>query len=320
LRQCGGSAALWAYGGHFNEKEGDMFIPYKVDVPMQRWPIANFVLIGLTVMISFALFVPLHEWEEQRLGGMNDPAIQHWLDQQGMRVEGSNPAPSVIDSFMLQPGNFHLSQLVGNLFLHGGFWHLAGNMLFLFVFGNAVNAKLGHARYLAIYFGSGIVESLVWLVAGHGSPCMGASGAIMGIVGAFVLLYPTNDVSVGYMFTWYYSGTLEISAMWVIAMYVAFDIWGLVTGGNAGVAYLSHVIGFLTGAAAATGLLWFKVTAAEVNERSLLQVWGVMPEVDDGTKGATEAFAAHMPAKPPVAPARRPAVRKPAETGPIPLE
>jgi len=296
-----------------------MFIPYKVDVPMQRWPIANFILIGLTVIISFGLFFPLDDWAREHRAARNvDPAIQKLLEADGIQVN-DEPPPSVIDSFMLEPANFHVTQLIGHMFLHADFWHLAGNMLFLFVFGNAVNAKLGHLQFLAIYFLTGIVTGLVWMLAGPGNPCLGASGAIMGIVGAFLLLYPTNDVSVGYMFTMFYRGTFEISAMWVIALYVAFDVWGLVGRSNSGVAYLSHVIGFSTGALSAAALLWFKVAEMDSNEKSLLQVWGWMPHVDDGKKGATEIFAAHVPAKP--VPVRRPpAPRKPVDTGPIPLD
>ena len=80
----------------------------------------------------------------------------------------------------------------------------------------------------------GVLESGIWVVAGPKAPCLGASGAIMGIIGAFLLLYPLNDVSVGYMFTFFYSGVYALSAMWVIAVYIAFDIWGLIRGGNSG--------------------------------------------------------------------------------------
>ncbi len=296
-----------------------MFIPYKVDVPMQRWPIANFILIGLTVIISFGLFFPLDDWTREHRAARNlDPEFQKMLEAEGIQVS-DEPPPSVIDSFMLEPAHFRVTQLIGHMFLHADFWHLAGNMLFLFVFGNAVNAKLGHVQFLAIYFLTGIVTGLVWLLAGPGNPCLGASGAIMGIVGAFLLLYPTNDVSVGYMFTIFYRGTFEISAMWVIALYVAFDVWGLVGRSNSGVAYLSHVIGFSTGALSAAALLWFKVTEMDSNEKSLLQVWGWMPHADDGKKGAAAVFAAHVPAAP--MPVRRPpAPRKPVDTGPIPLD
>ena len=299
-----------------------MFIPYKVDVPMQRWPVANWVLIGLTVLISLAMFGPLAEWENQRMGPMRylPPEVQKAMRDAG--VVSAEPEPSIVDAFMLQPRNFRVTQLVGNLFIHAGFMHLAGNMLFLFVFGNAVNAKLGHFKYVLVYLGVGVLESGIWVVAGPKAPCLGASGAIMGIIGAFLLLYPLNDVSVGYMFTFFYSGVYALSAMWVIAVYIAFDIWGLIRGGNSGVAYLAHVVGFGAGAASAATMLWFRFVEMDQNERSLLQAWHFMPEVDAGATprraidGDTPEHAVRATARRAVAPV----VRKKRDEGPIPLD
>ena len=76
-----------------------------------------------------------------------------------------------------------------------GVLHLLGNLLFLFTFGNAVNAKLGHLPFLALYFGSGAFAGLAWLLLGSRVPVLGASGAIMGITGAFLVLYPLNEIS-----------------------------------------------------------------------------------------------------------------------------
>jgi membrane associated rhomboid family serine protease len=297
-----------------------MFFPYRVDVPMARWPIANFVLIGITVLISFAMFLPLSEW-----AGDNDPVPPEVAE--ALRTAGIEPvAPpqsSAVDFFLLQPNNFRFPQLVGSLFIHAGLFHLLGNMLFLFVFGNAVNAKIGHASYIALYLGIGIMESIVWLMIGPGNPILGASGAIMGIVGVYLFLYPLNEVSVGYLLTFYYRGVFQISGMWLIAIYVAFDIWGLATTNNGGIGYLAHVAGFCVGAAVTWLLLKYHVVEMDAQEKSLLQVWGLMPHHEDVPKPAPRPKAPMGAARPAgTAPAMRPPPppRPKRDEGPIPLD
>jgi len=258
-----------------------IFVPYKVDVPMARWPIANFILIGFTFLFSIAMFSPLNQWAESQQ-----------LNQIGL----DTAYPAIVDYVLLQPHNFHISQLVGNLFIHEGVLHLVGNMMFLFVFGNAVNAKLGHAKFIAIYLVVGIVESTLWVLVGPGVPCLGASGAIMGIVGAFLLLYPLNDVSIAYWIFFMFMGVKEFSAMWVIAFYFAFDVWGLVSSGNSGVAYLAHVVGFLTGAAITSAFLKYNVVEMDHGEKSLLQHWGYMPH-EETPLAPSSLLASTAPAK-----------------------
>lgn len=296
-----------------------MFLPYKVDVPMQRWPIANWVLIALTCLISFAMFGPLGEWADSASPIANlPPKLVQELHIEGLTIERSYPP--IVDSFLLQPQNFHVAQLLGNLFIHANFLHLAGNMLFLFVFGNAINAKLGHLRFIALYMAVGVVESIVWVLTQPHSPCLGASGAIMGIIGAFLILYPLNNVSVAYCFTLFYRGAFEISAMWVIAVYLAFDVWGVFTGHGA-VAYLAHITGTATGLAAMAGMLWLGWVTSDRMERNLLQVLGWLPEAseDDAPAWArTSKIATSQGAMVPKARPQRVAPQR--DQGPIPLD
>src|SRR5215207_6421198 len=144
-------------------------IPLTLDVPMKRVPWANWALLLATVVVSLAV-----------------PYAEH---QHG----GLTPGGSVRQQYsplVLQRDRFAPYQLVTALFQHADLIHLFGNMLFLFVFGNAVNAKLGHAGFLAAYLGIGVLEGLAWLAVGAGSAVLGASGAIMGICGMFLVLYP----------------------------------------------------------------------------------------------------------------------------------
>ena len=236
-----------------------MFIPYKVDVPMQRWPLANFALILGTSAISIYFFAT----------GMED-----------------NPA---FDYFLLQPDQFKFTQLVGSALVHADIIHLLGNMLFLWTFGNAVNAKMGHLGYLGLYFGTAIFASIIWCFFGpHASilgialpmraSALGASGAIMGVIGAFLVLYPRNDVSIGYFFL-LRLGTLEASAYWVIGTYIVLDLWGMLQAAQ-GVGYLAHVAGTAFGFAATFGAVYWGFFAPDPYEENLLQLWSVRPRGD----------------------------------------
>src|SRR5947209_19825054 len=150
-------------------------IPLTVDVPMKRLPWANWGLILTTVVISLA--VPSATAE---VTIRSREVLTHY-----------HYSPLV-----LQREGFAAYQFVTALFQHADLIHLFGNMLFLFVFGNAINAKLGHGGFLASYLGIGVLVHLVWLAVGGGEAYLGASGAIMGVCGMFLVLYPRNDVRV----------------------------------------------------------------------------------------------------------------------------
>lgn len=217
-----------------------MIIPINVDVPMQRYPIANWVLIAVTMVISIYALTATD---------MNEP----WM--------------------YIGPGEyFSAPALIGNLFIHLDILHLIGNMLFLFVFGNAINAKLGHLQFLACYLLIGITEGLIWAMIGPG-PAAGASGAIMGLTGMFIVLYPRNEVTIFY---WFYaaSDTFEVSAYIVIATYFGFDLWGLTKGADAGVAFLAHIAGSLAGFAIASGLVLTGLITSDEGEQNLYEALG----------------------------------------------
>jgi membrane associated rhomboid family serine protease len=153
--------------------------------------------------------------------------------------------------------------------------HLLGNMYFLWLFGNAVNARLGHWQYLALYFLTGIVANLAMLWFGPHEPSLGASGAIMGIMGAFLILYPRNEVRSLFVFFLFFR-RVDISAYWMLIAYFAMDVLGVIQGGGV-IAHLAHVTGFLSGALAVGFLTWKGILAPHRNEENLLKLLGVMP-------------------------------------------
>ena len=149
------------------------------------------------------------------------------------------------------PGSVYLTLFV-SMFMHGGIAHIAGNMWFLFIFGDNVEDDFGHVRYLIFYLLSGILASLAHVAmnaSGPGAeiPSLGASGAISGVMGAYLLLHPRNPVRV-----------ILIRVFTIVPAFVAVGIWfvfqivsgmGLLGGGQQddGVAYAAHVGGFLAG-------------------------------------------------------------------------
>ena len=146
--------------------------------------------------------------------------------------------------------------LLMSMFMHGGIAHIAGNMLFLWIFGDNIEDRLGHIRYLIFYLLCGVLASLAHvfataLLATDQSsllvPSLGASGAISGVLGGYILLYPTRRVTV-----------LLFRFLTVVPAYVAIGIWfgfqlisglGMLGGGSqqGGVAYAAHVGGFVAG-------------------------------------------------------------------------
>src|SRR5262249_33442773 len=153
--------------------------------------------------------------------------------------------------------------------------HLLGNMLFLFVFGNAINSKLGHGGFLASYLGIGTLESVVWLLVGRGPACLGASAAIMGLFGMVLVLAPGIRVAV-FCAEWEVpwltrSGTTEVPGWGIVVLYLAFDVWGALAHRDEGVGYVSHLVGAALGVGLAVTLLKTDCLRPAPGEQTLLQ-------------------------------------------------
>lgn len=209
-----------------------MFLPLQVDVPMARWPIANFLLIAIITVVSVASF----------------------FDALGLST----------DRMVLN--GWGLTGLFGHVFLHADSVHLIGNMLFLWVFGNAVCAKIGNFAYLFAFTGFGLIAAIAHNFF-DGAPAIGASGAINGVVGAFLILYPLNSISCLY-FIGIAVGHCTLSSGWVILCWLLYDIFGAAAGGG-NVAYWAHLGGFAAGAGLCLGMLHLQWLKMRDTERSL---------------------------------------------------
>jgi membrane associated rhomboid family serine protease len=141
-----------------------------------------------------------------------------------------------------------------SMFLHGGWLHLIGNMLFLFVFGRSIEDRFGHGRFLLMYFAAGVGAAFVQVITNAGShvPTIGASGAIAGILAAYFICYPSARITtlIPLFFFW----TIELPAIlllgyWFLIQFVAgYQMLAIETATSGGVAWWAHVGGFVVGA------------------------------------------------------------------------
>ena len=136
--------------------------------------------------------------------------------------------------------------LVTSMFLHNGWLHVGGNMLYLFVFGDDIEEALGWWRFLLFYIASGILAGLAYVAtnADNVGSMVGASGAIAGVLAAYLMLRPCAKLWVLVLFR-----PVKIAAMWAIGLWVAFQFYDIAQGEDDGVAYAAHLGGLAAGAA-----------------------------------------------------------------------
>ena len=138
------------------------------------------------------------------------------------------------------------------MFLHGGLLHIGGNMLYLWIFGNNIEDKLGHFRFLIFYLVSGIIASYAHAISSPSSniPMIGASGAVSGVLGAYILLFPHARVHT-LIFFGFFIQIVKIPALIVIGFWAIIQVInGILSQGllpQGGVAWFAHIGGFLTG-------------------------------------------------------------------------
>ena len=148
--------------------------------------------------------------------------------------------------------------LLTSMFMHAGFMHIAGNMLFLWIFGDNVEHRFGARRFAAIYLLSGLAGALAQILLNPGSviPMLGASGAIAGVLGAYLVLFPRNTVKT-LVFYWIMSlPAFVVIGFWILSQFLG-GFGSIVNGGAGGVAYAAHIGGLIAGLVLASGLRMF---------------------------------------------------------------
>jgi rhomboid family protein len=142
--------------------------------------------------------------------------------------------------------------LLSSMFLHGGWFHLIGNMMFLWVFGNNIEDSMGHVKFALFYVITGVAAALAQMVVNPDStiPMVGASGAVSGVLGGYILLYPHARVYT-FVFLGFYATTVQLKAWVMLGYWIALQILGglptLAGADRGGVAFFAHIGGFVAG-------------------------------------------------------------------------
>jgi membrane associated rhomboid family serine protease len=214
------------------------------------------------------MFVPLHDTNPTRFvrlplvtwGIIAGCALVHLVIGSAL-VFGTETARAAVYVFGLVPAVFNdivnlpaewrvLPETAGPLtymWLHADWMHLLGNMLFLWVFGDNVEDAMGHLRFLVFYLICGIAGGLAYALLGpqaSEAPLVGASGAVSGVVAAYLVLYPR--VRVWILLFWRLP--LPLSALWCLGGWILFQFWQLFFSGESQVAWLAHIGGLTAGA------------------------------------------------------------------------
>ena len=179
-------------------------------------------------------------------------------------VDIETPVPTVVTIFT-------------SMVIHGGFMHLAGNMAFLWVFGDNIEDLLGHVKYLVFYLLAGVAATLSqWAINSDSqAPLIGASGAISGVLGAYLMIYPNNKVKALIIF--FFITVVEMRAVWLLGAWL---VWQLIQGSlslgmadSVSVAFFAHIGGFAAGVLLAAA---YKLAVGEpvIPRRSRRNPWG----------------------------------------------
>ena len=227
-----------------------MFLPIHTDRPLRRSPVVNLTIITLNVAVFFV---------QQR-------------------------SPAFTESLLLRPSDPTLLGFFGSAFLHANLWHLLGNMVFLYIFGNNLNDKLGHAAYAGLYAGgilaSGLAHSLIEV-----APVLGASGAVSAVTGAYLVLFPRSRIAILLLFL--FVTVVYVPSLYFIGLFFLLDVFQSARGWSDGTAHMAHIGGTLYGIGVGFLLLGTNlVPRDQMDALALLRRWKLRREHNRGLRGS----------------------------------
>ncbi len=211
-------------------------IPFKDNIPTRTTPVVTIVIIVLNCVA--------HIYQQLLPMGDNVALVQ---------LLGVVPARVTYLPAWFFPGIQNPAvSLVSSMFMHGGWLHLGGNMLYLWIFGNNVEDAMGHLRFIAFYLICGVAAAAAQIIAEPGSliPMVGASGAVSGILGAYLILHPFARVKTLIIII-FFIRVIELPAIIVLGVWFMLQIFNSMSApsGAAGVAWNAHIGGFIVGLA-----------------------------------------------------------------------
>jgi membrane associated rhomboid family serine protease len=210
-------------------------IPLKDDNPAHCFPLVNLglILINLVVFI-YPIFYQKPAPEDMVLTlGFIPFELSHWTD-----LPPANLVPLPLT-------------MISSMFVHAGLLHIFGNMIFLWVFGDNIEDRLGHLRYLAFYLACGVTAALVHgvLFADSRVPTVGASGAVSGVLAAYLILFPRARVTTLFIFV-IFIRTIRLPAFMLLGLWIALQVVNAVNSFASqagGIAWFAHIGGFVAG-------------------------------------------------------------------------
>lgn len=233
-----------------------MFLPIS-DAPNPKGvPVVTAALVAVNVAVFLLFNLPLGS----RQADMSSPAFQEYIEVMAQELQGRvdlrelAARTSAFDLFTFEhgyrPAAPQLPDLLTAMFLHGGFMHLFGNMLFLWIYGDNVERQLGGVAYLFWYLVTGAAATLTHALVFSSSevPLVGASGAISGVLGFYFVFFPRNTVRMLVFLPPFLMQVLSIPARYVLGIYLVVDnLLPFLLAGEGGVAHGAHIGGFLAG-------------------------------------------------------------------------
>ena len=238
-----------------------MILPIGDTPNPQGVPYATYFLIAVNVALYALITLPLSFAPPD----LTDPTLAEYLRSVGPAIAQRIPLEHLLrglsryDLFVFvhgfRPAEPAASDLAISLFLHASFWHLFGNMLFLWIYGDNVERRLGPTVYILAYLGAGIAASMVHALTALGSqlPTIGASGAISGVLGFYFIFFPRNRVRLLWLLPPFFMNVFLVPARLVLGLYIIVDNFlpFLLAADTGGVAYGAHIGGFFAGLGAA---------------------------------------------------------------------
>ena len=215
-----------------------MLFPYKDDNPSVLYPFTTYTIIGLNVSVFLLQFY----------------------------IAGNNQdlARSIIFEFGLVPNRFNVIDVITSMFLHGGIYHIVGNMWFLYIFGDNIESILGHIRFVYFYIFCGAGAAFLQFIVEPTSsiPMVGASGAISGVLGAYMIKFPKAKVHVIAVVIFFIT-TFVVPAQVVLGVWFLMQLSGglgsLGIDTTGGIAWFAHIGGFICGVSSIKFFQTFKI-------------------------------------------------------------
>jgi membrane associated rhomboid family serine protease len=205
-------------------------IPIRDGIPTRETPVVNYLLIAANVLVFLWMFL------------MPESALETMVNKYAMVPAHFADGVTLAD----------MITIFTSMFMHAGWAHIGGNMIYLWIFGDNVEDRLGHGRYLVFYLVGGVVASLTHLATNWGSdlPTVGASGAIAAVLGAYLVLFPASRIETWVPIGRFYRLTV-LPAVVVLGLWFVLQLFdGVLALGGAdvgGVAFWAHVGGFVAG-------------------------------------------------------------------------